>query len=285
MNSDKMKLELKAVDGLRVLPLIDWYAARDDLETESGVSYLVRAGDTTVLFDLGYNKSGEEEPPLLRNMARLGVDPGEVDFVVISHPHSDHQGGSANTRDGVAVARRGDDPFAGKPLYSTVPLKVTGGESVVVDSPRLLSDRVGTTGALEARGFRTLEQSLLVNVAGKGLVLVVGCGHPGVEAMVERAGEVTGLALYGIIGGLHFPITQSRFSDSLLSSILSLIGRLSGSPVSKKELHRSIAYLKEKGVQFIAVSPHDSCDWSLAVFEGEFEGAYHLLRVGEEIVI
>ena len=72
---DGIRLVLPPVQALEVLPLIDWYAARDGLETESGVSYLVRADDTTILFELGLNRKGEPEPPLLRNMARLGVNP------------------------------------------------------------------------------------------------------------------------------------------------------------------------------------------------------------------
>jgi hypothetical protein len=55
------RLTLPAVKTLEVLPLIDWYAARDDLEAESGVSDLVRADDTTILFDPGFNRKGEHK--------------------------------------------------------------------------------------------------------------------------------------------------------------------------------------------------------------------------------
>jgi hypothetical protein len=90
---DGTRLTLTPVKMFTVLPLIDWYAARDDLETESGVSYLVQADDTTILFDLGLNRKDKKEPPLLRNMERLGIDPADIDFVVLSHPHGDHAGG------------------------------------------------------------------------------------------------------------------------------------------------------------------------------------------------
>ncbi len=33
----------------------------------------------------------------------------------------------------------------------------------------------------------TLEQALVVRVDGRGLVLGIGCGHPGMAAFVERA--------------------------------------------------------------------------------------------------
>src|SRR5215472_1272050 len=113
---DGTRLTLPPVKSLEVLPLIDWYAARVDLEMESGVSYLVRAGDTTILFDLGLNRKGEQEPPLLRNMARLGVDPAEIDFVVLSHPHGDHIGGFKNQFAHQAIVQQEHDPLAGKPV-------------------------------------------------------------------------------------------------------------------------------------------------------------------------
>ncbi len=57
---DGTRLTLTPVKMLEVLPLVDWYAARDNLKTESGVSYLVQADDTTFLFDLGLNRNDEK---------------------------------------------------------------------------------------------------------------------------------------------------------------------------------------------------------------------------------
>jgi hypothetical protein len=59
LRNNGTRLALSPVRTLEVLPLVDWYAAQDDLETESGVSYLVRADGTTILFDLGLNRKGE----------------------------------------------------------------------------------------------------------------------------------------------------------------------------------------------------------------------------------
>ena len=81
-----------AVGGLSILPLIDYYAADDTLTGEPGVSYLVRADDFTVLFDVGLNQKKESPSPLVRNMAALGVDRADIDAVVISHcPHGPHR--------------------------------------------------------------------------------------------------------------------------------------------------------------------------------------------------
>lgn len=286
---DGTRLVLPPVKTLEILPLIDWYAARGDLETESGVSYLIQADDTTILFDLGLNRKGEQESPLLRNMARLGVNPAEIDFVVLSHPHGDHMGGFKNQFARQAIVQQEHDPLAGKPFYATVPLKLTNGESILVLESRILAPGVATTGPLPRALFvlgYVQEQALAINVQGKGLVLLVGCGHPGIEALIERAEQLFTLPVYGVIGGLHFPITDDRARVGPLS-----MQQLLGSPtppwrpIGKDAVDRTLAYLKEKGIHFVALSAHDTCDWSLHTFEEAFGHEYHPLKVGERLSI
>ncbi len=286
---DGTRLALSSVRTLEVLPLVDWYAAQSDLETESGVSYLVRADDTTFLFDLGLNKQGEKEPPLLRNMARLGVDPAQIDFVVLSHPHGDHIGGFKNQFAHKAIVRQESDPFAGKPVYATVPLKLTYGMSTVVQAPRILAPGIATLGPLPRALFLmgyTLEQALAINVEGKGIVLLVGCGHPGIEALIERTEHLFATPVYGVIGGLHFPVTDDRTHIGPFK-----FQQLLGSPnppwrpIGKDALSHTLAYLKEKGIHFIAPSAHDTCDWSLHAFEEAFGNEYHPLKVGKPLTI
>ncbi len=286
---DGTRLALSPVRSLEVLPLVDWYAAQSNLETESGVSYLVRADDTTFLFDMGLNRKGEKEPPLLRNMVRLDVDPAEIDFVVLSHPHGDHVGGFKNQFAHQAIVRQENDPFAGKPVYATVPLTLTGSQSTVIQAPCVLAPGVATLGPLPRALFLmgyTLEQALAINVRGKGLVLLVGCGHPGIEALIERAEQLFTLPVYGVIGGLHFPVTDDRAHIGPIR-----FQQLLGSPnppwrpIGKDAVYRTLAYLKEKGIHFVALSAHDTCDWSLHTFQEVFGDEYHPVKVGERLRI
>ena len=286
---DGTRLVLPPVETLEVLSLIDWYVARDDLETESGVSYLIRAGDTTILFDLGLNRKGKQEPPLLRNMVRLGVDPAEIDFMVLSPPYGDHLGGFKNQFARRVIVREERDPFAGKPVYATVPLRLTGGRSTVVQEPGCLAPGIATTGplprALFLQGY-VQEQALAINVEGKGLVLVVGCGHPGIEALVERAEQLFATPVYGIIGGLHFPVTDDRTRIGPLR-MQQLLGspNLPWRPIDKEAVIHAVEYLKARGIQYLAPSANDTCDWSLHAFEEAFGDEYHPLRVGEQLRI
>ena len=37
--------------------------------------------------------------------------------------------------------------------------------------------------------------------------------------------------------------------------------------------------------QLVAISPHNSCDWTLDAFRKEFAGAYQDLPVGQRIIV
>ncbi|WP_070964189.1 MBL fold metallo-hydrolase [Vibrio sonorensis] len=54
---------------------------------EPGVCYLIKDGDTKILFDLGYSST------FIDNARKMGEDLLDIDYVAISHGHNDHTGG------------------------------------------------------------------------------------------------------------------------------------------------------------------------------------------------
>jgi len=74
------------VKNLSILPLIDFYSTGDDLKTEPGVSYLIKADDTTILLDVGYNAKKEHPSPLILNMEKLGVKIEDIVHDVYQSP-------------------------------------------------------------------------------------------------------------------------------------------------------------------------------------------------------
>jgi 7,8-dihydropterin-6-yl-methyl-4-(beta-D-ribofuranosyl)aminobenzene 5'-phosphate synthase len=284
------KLEdVGTVKHLTILPLIDWYTAREGLTGEPGVSYLVRADDTTILFDVGYNMQSEHPSPLLHNMAALGVEVADVDALVISHAHSDHLGGTSHQMHKSFALSSQPVDLQGIPAYVPEPLSNPTAQVTVVDSPRLIAPGVASMGLIPRQLFFfgwTPEQSLAVNVEGKGIVLVIGCGHPTLQRIVDRAEMLFDEPLYGLVGGLHYPVTGAR--TVMLGIPVQKVagtGKLPWRPITRDEVQQAIAYLQRRNPQLVALSPHDSCDWSIEAFRSAFDKAYQDVQVGKEIVV
>lgn len=284
------KLEdVGAVKRLTILPLIDWYTVRDDLVGEPGVSYLIRADDTTILFDVGFNQQGEHPSPLLRNMAALGVDVAEIDALVISHAHEDHVGGVSHMMQHTFALSGEPVDLRGMPAYVPVPLSNPTAQVTLVDGPRIIAPGVASIGPIPRQMFFlgwTVEQSLAVNVEGKGIVLIVGCGHPTLQRIVDRAETLFDEPLYGLVGGLHYPVTASReIKFGLPLQRLLCTGKWPWDPINRQDVETAIAYLKRRNPQLVALSAHDSCDWSIETFRQAFGAAYRDVLVGKEIVV
>ena len=128
------------------------------------------------------------------------------------------------------------------------------------------------------------EQSLAVNLAGKGVVLVVGCGHPGVERILARAEALFDQPVYGIMGGLHYPVTASRAAVSGIPMQKLLgTGKWPWQPIDQSDVAAGISALQKRSPKVVALSAHDSCDWTLGAFQSAFGSAYRRVAVGEEI--
>ena len=284
------KLEdVGTVKRLTILPLIDWYTAREGLIVEAGVSYLVRADDATILFDVGYNTRSEHPSPLLRNMAALGVDVADVDALVISHAHEDHVGGISHMMQHTFALSGQPVDLKGIPAYVPLPLSNPTAQVTVVDGPRVIAPGVASMGTIPRQMFFfgwTLEQSLAVNVEGKGIVLIVGCGHPTLQRIVDRAEMLFDEPVYGLVGGLHYPVTASReVKFGLPLQRLLCTGKWPWDPITRQDVEAAIAYLQRRNPQVVALSAHDSCDWSIEAFRQAFGAAYEDLLVGKEIVV
>jgi 7,8-dihydropterin-6-yl-methyl-4-(beta-D-ribofuranosyl)aminobenzene 5'-phosphate synthase len=305
------KLEnLGSVPRLSILPLVEFYlgeagpagaigsakvvgsagvkdaADRSGLVGESGVSYLVTAGDTQILFDVGCNELDEDPSPLMRNMRTLGISASDVDAVFISHCHLDHVGGRQCAARRTFALSPGLVDLNGIPAYVPTPMTHSSAKMEYVSGPRRLGEGLASTGPLNKAIWLVgpvAEQSLLVNVEGKGPVMIVGCGHPSLPRLVERAQAVAGEPLYGILGGLHFPVTGSRVGKGRQNIIGN--GKLPWQRITRTEAREAAAYLDSLGLSFVALSAHDSCDWTLGVFQEILGDRYSTLRVGEEIVI
>ena len=275
-----------AVDSLTVLPLIDWYTADDTLHGEAGVSYLVKAGEVTILFDVGLNQKAVSPSPLVRNMETLGVDREEIDCVFISHRHVDHTGGLKAQRARTFMLTPDDPKPLPVPAYVPDQMTHSSAQVTVVTDPLQIAPGVWSIGTIPRSLWLlglTREQALAVNVEGKGIVLVIGCGHQTLERAIGRTEALFDVPLYGVVGGLHFPVTQSRIEHGVQKVIGT--GKPPWQRVGPDDVRTTVEHLAVKEPELVAISPHDSCDWAVGQFRDAFGDRFREIVVGREIVV
>jgi 7,8-dihydropterin-6-yl-methyl-4-(beta-D-ribofuranosyl)aminobenzene 5'-phosphate synthase len=210
----------------RVTILYDAFGSRQGLTRDWGFAALVEYGGKRILFDTGNNAA-----IFGRNVRALGVDLRRLDFVVVSHRHGDHVAGlnyllRVNPHVKIYAPRENFGVFG-----SAIPATFYRRDSTLPDSMRyfdaaepaelrsgtpwpeanfswvdsltevapgvaIISTISRTPGTLELR-----ELTLAIRTP-EGMVLLVGCSHPGLETIVE-ASRPWGDHVHVIFGGLH----------------------------------------------------------------------------------
>jgi len=281
------------ISSLKILPVIDFYAGDSSLKTEPGVSYLVKADNTTILLDVGENRKGEHPSPLLHNMKALNIKPSDIDMIFITHLHPDHLGGMKQMKKGEFSLSGGTVELGAIPVYAPGPLKPSGHNPSpkvqIVRGPEVISPGLASLGVIPRQLFlmgRTDEQVLAVNLKGKGIVLIIGCGHPSVERIIQRARMIFNEPIYAIIGGLHFPMKGGRGNIGPFN-IQYIVGadRPPWKGLNEQDLDSAVRAIQKEKIPVISLSPHDSSDWSIEQFKKAFPKEWIDLKAGKEIAL
>lgn len=280
--------DMGSVNSLRILPVVNWHGNSDDLRTEVGVSYLVEADATKILFDLGHNARDESPSPLEHNLEVLGIEIADIDVLFLSHAHFDHLGGRRWSQAKSFSFGRRQKPLPDLLVYTPIPLSYPGLTPVQTSQPQALLPGIATTGTIPRRLMigRIDEQALVVNLRGRGLVLIVGCGHQTLKELLSRVERTFRERIYAVVGDLHYPIPTGRMN------LLGINGQrlfASGSgilaPLQWTDVERDLDLLKAREPAIVALGGHDSSDEVIARFAREFGERYRHVRVGEWIII
>ena len=258
---------LATTTRLEIIPLYEEASADESFDFGHGVSYLIRTDSATILMDLGHNPVETTHLPAIQNMQTLGIPWEKIDAIVISHPHPDHVGGVKAWQDNTLSLGDFTGDLSQMSIYVPTNIIYSGATLVQSSEPTLVSKDIATTGVISypevfpislfsAKGY---EQGLVIHVAGQGLVMITGCGHPTMEKLVERAETLFGEPVVGVVGGLHYE------------------------KVSAEDVQPHIQFLEPRQPKLIALSPHDSSPAALKAFQSAFSGAYELIQVGEAI--
>jgi len=228
--------------GVVTAPMFEGGRTIAGLVAEHGFSALVtvRRGTrrSTLLFDTGASPEA-----MAVNAERLGLDLGDLQGVVLSHGHFDHAGGFsglARLRHGhglpltvhpaVWSRRRLTLPGAEPVELPTLSAGALGREgfevierrqpSLLVEGSILITGEVDRTTEFE-QGMPAAhqvwdgsrwhhdakvidDQALVVNLGGRGVVVLTGCGHAGIVNITRHAMRLTGVhKVLAVFGGFH----------------------------------------------------------------------------------
>jgi len=153
---------------------------------KSGWGFSCYIKEKQILFDTGDNGKA-----LLHNMKLLGIDPEEIEKIVLSHDHFDHSGGLKS----LLKINENVEVFVPEG-FSRFRLRGIKNYRVVAE-PFEISDGCIVSGGIDKHKF---EQFLMLRTA-KGIAIITGCAHPGLDnilSFAERFGKV-----HAVIGGFH----------------------------------------------------------------------------------
>lgn len=273
---------------LRITSLVNWHAASSELKTEAGVSYLIQTDQHQLLFDVGFNQKAEQQSPLQNNMEALGVQLEAIDTLFISHHHLDHAGGQSWVDKGSFSLGAQQVSLGDTRILSPTPLRYPGNTVELVDRPTVIGEGLASIGPIRRQLFLGTidEQALAINVAGRGIVLVVGCGHQTLAKILRRYDQLFEEPLYGIVGDLHYPVPDGRLTVLGINMQRYLAsGAGPWNPISEADLRADMALLKQRDLGVIGLGGHDTSDEVIDQFRNLFGKRYRSVRVGNAIVV
>lgn len=213
------------------------------LVAKHGLSMLVQAKakdvDVCILLDVGASAEA-----LLNNIDVMGVNLRRIDAIVLSHGHYDHVDGLIPL---IRAVGKSVPVFAHPRLFYPKfsykkKLRFIGASFTLSDVKQALgvpiltrdvvkiAEGLLTTGEVERvndyekpKGFLTFkegrlvedalmdDQALIINLKGKGLVVLTGCAHSGIVNTICHAQKVAGTRkVYAVLGGFHLVDATSQ---------------------------------------------------------------------------
>jgi 7,8-dihydropterin-6-yl-methyl-4-(beta-D-ribofuranosyl)aminobenzene 5'-phosphate synthase len=214
------------------------------LKTEHGISFYIEKDGKCILFDCGQSDA------YIYNASQLNIDLEKLDYVVLSHGHYDHSGGflflTELTSTFELIMGQGffdekygyrnnsyeylgnnfrEDDLKNKNInyhFTThTSTEIADGVYIVTKFSRNNDDEI-----VNPR-FRILQNKkfipdpfndevLIAIDTPKGMVVILGCSHPGVRNMLNTVSDLFNKRIYAVLGGTHLVEAHgSSFENSI----------------------------------------------------------------------
>src|SRR5882724_3096934 len=226
----------------RITVLYDAFGKDGTMTKDWGYAALVEINGKRILFD-----TGDDPGILAKNVKAKGVDLTRLDFVVLSHRHSDHVGGlsflqSVNPKVKIYAPKenfgvfgsdlpgtfyRKDDSLPAEMRYygGTPPETMKFGTVFPGANIQLIDKSTEVTPGItlialisDAPGTKELKELSLAINTPDGIVLVVACAHPGIEAIVAEAAKINP-HIHFIAGGFHLVVAQDPAIEKAVTAL------------------------------------------------------------------
>lgn len=215
------------------------------LINEHGISFLIEVNDKKILFDTG--QSGD----FIKNANTLDKTLDDIDIVVLSHGHYDHTGGFRTLVETITSNFKlyvHNDAFVKKYSHDNAHYKFLGNsftkdyikeknieahyvteDMLEIDKGIYLITNFERTTPFEKTNPRFYlendtehipddfhDEIMLAIDTDDGLVVILGCSHPGVINMLNTLMKRTGKKINTIIGGTHLVrADDERIKDTI----------------------------------------------------------------------
>lgn len=234
-------------DNLKFTVIYDNYDFKEGLKSDWGFSCLIEFNENTILFDTGTRPSIFKQ-----NFEALNITAETIDYVIISHDHGDHTGGLTTFLE----YKNNVDVFLLESFSNSTKNIVLEKGSNIRYEPKIkeIAKNVFLSGQL---GNQIEEQALAFKTS-KGLVIITGCSHPGINNIINHFKLNLDEDIYMVLGGFHLMRKNTE------------------------EMNNIITEMKTLGVKKCGAS-HCTGDKQIEMFKDAFGKNYIELGVGREI--
>lgn len=240
-----------------------------NLKNEHGISFFVQSDRCNLLFDAGQTDA------FIKNAAELGIDLSQTTHIVFSHGHYDHTGGFYSlvkqktnqfnlylssyffnkkySFNGISYQYLGnnfDTQFLQQngivPNYVKAPVvEISPGVLVFSDFERTTDfEKVNSRFYYKENDAYVMDDfrdEIVVGLnSSSGLVILLGCSHPGVVNILSTIMKRTGKSIYAVIGGTHLV------------------------EADEYQLQKTLDYFKQIGIKLVGIS---HCTGQMAMLE------------------
>ncbi len=231
--------------AIRIVTLVEnTGGVHKGLRSEHGLSFYAELNGKCILFDTGQSNA------FLENAKKLKIDLKKIDALCLSHGHYDHSGGvralleegirppiwigkgffdEKYAKDGTAYEYVGNDfdaTFLKKEgvqyrEIDTDKVEILPGVYAVTRFERIFPDETINPRFWALRNGRFEQDTFgdeitLVLDTPKGLVVLLGCSHPGVKNILSTIVKRFSKNIYAVLGGTHMVEASDASMDQSL---------------------------------------------------------------------